>query len=290
MRSSPLYIALAIALAAGGLLPTAPAAAQTASAVRATAQSTMVLTGTIGITRDGSVDALQIDQADTISPAIASFVDGAVRGWHFKPVMVDGQQVAAKAPLRLRLQARPMPDGSAEVAIRDADFSRSDASTDSVTRLKLQPPSFPDEVFRMGGRGTALVLLKIDRRGTVADAVVEQVNLTVAGPEPAMVKIRRLLASSTLSAARRWTFTPPTTGPDKDRDFWVVRVPVYYAGLRESAKEKYGQWSAYIPGPKQVAPWRKDTAAGSDLLPAGGVYMVDSSRKGPELLTPLEQG
>jgi hypothetical protein len=40
-------------------------------------------------------------------------------------------------------------------------------------------------------------------------------------------------------------------------------------------------------------PWLKAdpiSQAGSDLLPEGGVYMVDAAKRGLRLLTPLEQG
>jgi len=56
-------------------------------------------------------------------------------------------------------------------------------------------------------------------------------------------------------------------------------------------RERYGRGDAYIPGPRQQAPWRADKALGADanadLLPQGGVFMADAARQGPQLLTQL---
>ena len=115
--------------------------------------------------------------------------------------------------------------------------------------------------------------------------------MTVVAPERAMARMRDILAKASISGARKWTFVPPTTGEDSTRDSWTVRVPVTFA-LNDNGNaqpERYGRWRAFIPGPRQAAPWRKPDAAGqagSDLLPAGGVYMVDGTQRGLRLLTP----
>jgi hypothetical protein len=110
----------------------------------------------------------------------------------------------------------------------------------------------------------------------------------VVGPERTMNQLRDVLAKASVRNARDWTFNPPTTGEDKDRDFWTVRVPVNYFFDKQS--ERYGRWAAYIPGPRQRAPWKtgeESLVAGTDLLPEGGVYMVGRAQEGPRLLTPL---
>lgn len=109
-----------------------------------------------------------------------------------------------------------------------------------------------------------------------------------------MAKLRDVLAKASINTARKWTFIPPSSGKDVTREFWSVRVPVNYAFSddRNAAAERYGRWRAFIPGPKQRAPWVTGDAAenGSDLLPEGGIYMVDGAKRGLRLLTPLEQG
>ena len=131
------------------------------------------------------------------------------------------------------------------------------------------------------------MLVKIVRDGKVADVIAERTNLTSVGPGRTMDMLRDVLAKASVKTARDWTFKPPTTGADKDNEFWTVRVPVSYAFDPKS--ERYGRWSAYIPGPRQQAPWKTgedEKATGGDLLPEGGVYMVGRN-DGPRLLTPL---
>ena len=175
------------------------------------------------------------------------------------------------------------------------DFSEYDPkATDSITQKRMPPPRYPEEAFRNGGQGDVLLLVKVARDGTVADVIAEQVNMTVVAPERTMARMRDIFAKASISAARKWTFSPPTTGEDSTRDSWTVRVPVTFAlnNSDNGQPERYGRWRAFIPGPRQAAPWRTPDGAGqagSDLLPAGGVYMVDGTQRGLRLLTPLAQ-
>ncbi|MBH1588360.1 energy transducer TonB [Stenotrophomonas maltophilia] len=299
MMRSPLFLALALAFSAGAPLLPSEAVAQNARAVRATAEMSMALSGSIDVAADGSVSALVLDQQAMLAPGIASFVEGTIRGWQFEPTLRDGKPVAVHAPLRVRLRGKEQDDGSYQVSMTSVDFSEYDPkATDSVTRKNMPPPRYPEDVFRSGGQGDVLLLVKVARDGTVADVIAEQVNMTVVAPERTLAKMRDLLAKASISGARKWTFVPPTTGENSTRDFWTVRVPVNFAlnsdtGSNGNAQpERYGRWRAYIPGPRQAAPWRKPDAAeqaGSDLLPAGGVYMVDGTQRGLRLLTPLAQ-
>lgn len=299
MMRSPLFLALALAFAAGAPLLPADAVAQNARAVRATAEMSMVLSGSIDVAADGSVSTLVLDQRAMLAPGIVSFVEGAIRGWQFEPTLRDGKPVAVHAPLRVRLRGKEQDDGNYQISMTSVDFSEYDPkATDSVTRKSLPPPRYPEDVFRNGGQGDVLLLVKVARDGTVADVIAEQVNMTVVAPERTLAKMRDILAKASVSGARKWTFVPPTTGEGSTRDFWTVRVPVNFAlnsdtGSNGNAQpERYGRWRAFIPGPRQAAPWRKPDAAGQaggDLLPAGGVYMVDGTQRGLRLLTPLAQ-
>lgn len=291
MRST-LFLALALAIGGGAAAIAPDAAAQTASAVRATAELSMVLTGTLDVAADGSVSRVVLDQRAALSPAMASFVDDTINGWRFEPTLRDGQAVVMHAPLRVRLLGKPSSDGSMQVRMTSVDFSEySPDATDGVTIGRMVPPRYPVAAFRAGAQGDVLLLVKVGRDGNVADVIAEQVNLGVVAPGRTMDQLRDLFSQASVSAARKWTFTPPTTGPDKDRADWTVRVPVLFAigGRSKSSAEAYGVWKAFIPGPRQSAPWHQRDAAqqGSDLLPAGGVYMVDSANRGLRLLTPL---
>ncbi|MCI1149756.1 energy transducer TonB [Stenotrophomonas maltophilia] len=295
MMRSPLFLALALAFSASAPLLPADAVAQNARAVRATAEMSMALSGSIDVAADGSVSKLVLDQRAMLAPGIASFVEGAIRGWQFEPTLHDGKPVAVHAPLRVRLRGKEQNDGSYQISMTSVDFSEYDPkATDSVTQKHMPAPRYPEDVFRNGGQGDVLLLVKVARDGTVADVIAEQVNMTVVAPERTMAKMRDLLAKASIGGARKWTFVPPTTGEDSTLDSWTVRVPVTFAlnNSDNGQPERYGRWRAFIPGPRQAAPWRKPDAieqAGSDLLPAGGVYMVDGTQRGLRLLTPLAQ-
>ncbi|WP_369039310.1 energy transducer TonB [Stenotrophomonas maltophilia] len=296
MMRSPLLLALALAVGTAAGLASAGATAQTARAVRATAEASMVLTGNIDVAADGTVSGLVLDQRDAIAPAIATFVDGTIRRWQFEPFLVDGVASPKHAPMRVRLLGRSRDDGALDVRMVSVDFSEYDGNAiDAVTVDRMTPPRYPEAAFRAGAQGEVTLLVKVGRTGTVADVVAEQVNLGVVARERDMQKMRDLLAKASTSEARRWTFRPPTSGEDRDRAFWTLRVPVTFE-LRErhdaAPGPSYGRWKAYIPGPRQAAPWPtgEDAAqVGSDLLPAGGVYMVDSANRGLRLLTPLSK-
>ncbi len=141
----------------------------------------------------------------------------------------------------------------------------------------------------MGATGELTLLVQIGRDGLVKEVAVEQVNLRVLMPEPQMRRVRDLFARSSIDAAKRWEFDPPTTGDRADDATWTVRVPVNYLHHQERG-ERYGKWQAYVPGPKSPARWNykgKGTAADNgDLLAEGGVYLAGVSN-GPKLLTPL---
>ncbi|HDS1655763.1 TPA: energy transducer TonB [Stenotrophomonas maltophilia] len=296
MMRSPLFLALALAAGAGTPLLAGEASAQTARAVRATAEMSMVLSGHIEITPEGEVSSLVLDQKSALTPSIASFVEGTIGGWRFEPTLRDGKAVAARAPMRVRLRGTQMADGGYQVSMTSVDFSEYDPkATDSVTRKQMAPPRYPEDAYRNGAQGEVLLMVKVARDGTVADVIAEQVNMAVVGPERAMAKMRDILAKASISSARSWTFNPPTTGESSTHDSWTVRIPVSFAlgNDRNAGQERYGRWRAFIPGPRQAAPWRERRSieqAGSDLLPEGGVYMVDGAKRGVRLLTPLEQG
>ncbi|MEG2804877.1 energy transducer TonB [Stenotrophomonas sp.] len=289
MRTSHI-LSLALAMGGAGMAMMPQAQAQSRQAVREQAEASMVLTGEIDIGTEGQVEGFRMDKRDQVHAGIAGFVEETVRTWRFQPVQVDGKAVQARSPVSIRLGGRINPDGTQKVTLLAASFERyDDNATDSVTRLKLPPPAYPEDVYYAGGRGDVLLLLQIGRDGKVLDVATEQVNLRTIATEPNMRRMRDKLSRVSMGAARKWTFKVPTTGEDKDDASWTVRVPVRFA-FNDGREERYGKWDAYIPGPRQQAPWRADKALlddDGDLLPAGGVFMADAARKGPRLLTPL---
>jgi len=286
-----LALALACATVTAPMLAT-PAGAQSRAEIRKTVEASMVLTGTMDITPTGAVEALHLDKEDEVDASALESARKLVSGWRFEPVIRDGKAVPARAPVRMRLLAQQTGDGGLSISVASAKFddgSETEIRTDSVQARKLTPPKFPEKLFYMGGLGEVTLLLEIGRDGRPQNVAVEQVNLRVILREHLMKRVRDGFMKASVDAAKRWEFDIPTTGEYADAESWTVRIPVNYGTSREAA-ERYGQWQAYVPGPKFPAEWNykgKGTAEDNgDLLAEGGVYMAGIS-KGPKLLTPL---
>ncbi|MEN5425013.1 energy transducer TonB [Stenotrophomonas pennii] len=288
MRTS-LFLGVVLALGAGGALVPVDASAQNARAARAQTEGSMVLSGSIDIAPDGSVEGFTLKNEDRIEPYIQDFLKQNVARWRFEPVLREGRAVAAKTPVNLRLVARRASGEGMDVVLSSANFRNFDPkASDAVAIDRMPPPSFPRELMEMGGAGEVQLLLRVARDGTVDDVIAEQVNAYVAGSARAMQRMRDVMARSAVTAARKWAFIAPTTGASVDDPFWTVRVPVrfFYGGNGD----RYGKWQVYIPGPKHSAPWKVNDVAADDapdMLPDGGVYMVGVDN-GPKLLTPLQ--
>jgi len=288
-----LVLALALTVLAPGV-----ASASGPAAVRKQMEASMLVTGAVVIERDGRVSAWELDRPDRLPKAVTDLVAKSAAAWRFDPVMVDGDVVRAKARMSLRVVATPHDDDSFEVTIRSGHFGYdalgagerdTAADTDSVAAVRMQPPTYPKKALDANRRGTVSLVLRSGREGRVTDAFAEQVNLRVVAAEGQMERMRQTLIRPALVAARKWTFEIPTTGDEADDDHWLVRVPVEYqiSGEKEAG---YGEWQAYVPGPRQTAPWSADAPGhgqSPDALVAGRIY-----QEGRELtlLTPLGEG
>lgn len=267
------------------LLATAAVAMAVPQRVREQSEASMVLTGEIRVDAEGKVTGYAIDHEDKVPGYVLSSIAKWVPDWRFKPVLVDGQAVSARAKMTLRMLAKPTGDDSIQVSIVGSSFGDGDAKeSDQVQTVQMKPPVYPNDVIVAGGQGTAYLVLKIARDGSVEDVVVERVNLTVYSSKPQMKKFRSRLGSAAANAARRWKFKPPTTGELADKPFWSVRIPVGFS-IGEEKEAEYGQWVAYLPGPSQRAPWLEADDIGNDALVAGTVQTVGT---GMVLLSTLE--
>lgn len=283
-----MYRILLLALLAAPLvvLP-ADVQAQTARQARGEVEASMLVTGHVDIDREGRVTAHTLDRQDDLPDYVVDLVGSTIAGLAFEPVVDQGQPALARAKMSLRLVAAQADDGKMTVRVRSAHFGEEYSEDDatSVRYANMRPPRYPDDVLRMGGKGTVYLLLKVGRDGGVEDVLAEQVNLTALGNARQMETVRTRLADAAVKGARNWTFTPPTEGEAAGKEHWVIRVPVEYTlgGDRETA---YGQWAAYHPGTRHSPDWARPTPAGfsPDALMAGGVTPETSRFK---LLTPL---
>ena len=270
-------------------------------AVREQAESSMLVTGMVLVDAGGSVEGWEIDQREKLPDYVVNLVERSAPVWKFEPALVDGRPHAVKARMSLRLVAEKLDNDNYRIAISNGYFGREaldskarraldreEAPSDRVASRVMRPPGYPETALQMGARGTVYLVVRIGRDGAVEDVAVEQVNLRVVGSENQMRRLRDMLSKPAVVAARKWTFTVPTTGESADQDYWLVRVPVDYEFAGE--KPRYGQWQAYIPGPYQRHPWHEDDADADrspDALADGGIY---EAGRGLKLLTPLQQG
>lgn len=256
--------------------------------VQARVEGSMIVTGTLGVSAQGTVLGYTLDHPEKLPPVVVNLIARSLPGWTFRPLLQGGKPVAAKTSMSLRLVARPIGGGKYEVAVHSAYFG--DQST-GVELVGPHPsPRYPSEAAQEMASGITYVMLRIDRAGHVADAFVEKVDMRVIASEEELDKTRKLLAGASLQALRQWNFTP--ADPSDREPFRVVLVPVSYELSdrgRPLSPEVYGQWQSYVPGAVEPAPWvdqDKAFTSGADAFPADGIY-------GPSklsLLTPLDRG
>lgn len=264
------------------LLLALPTSAQTARAARKQAESSVRVTGNVVIGTDGTVQEQALETP--LSPKLQEFVTQAIQQWRFEPVKVEGAVVRAKVPMSLRLVAHQAEDGSFSVRIVGTHFG-ADSPEGRPKLIPKNPPKFPVNLMRAGIGGKVFLVVQVGADGNVRNVDAEQVNLYVAGTEQQMQIVRKQLADASISAARKWKFTPPTEGPDVGKESWLARVPVSFT--MGNGRLKAGQWETYIPGPRNVnIPWAQEklkTAGSPDALPNSGVFSLGQDVK---LLTP----
>lgn len=275
-------IGLALLLAAACVAATAQAGNERAA--RKQIESSLLLKGTITIARDGSVMAHTLDSTDALGDALAKFVDASIDKWHFAPVEVGGKVVNAKVLMSLRLIANQGADGKMTVRIANTHFGSSadGPASGDVRSTELAPPKYPETALRSGGKGTVYLIAQVGRDGAVMNVDAEQVNLRVVGSERDMALMRKLFTDAAVRAARRWTFTPPTTGVSANEDSWLVRIPVTFViGDKGTKVPTQAGWDSYVPGPRNMdMPWAREQlkmAGSPDALPEGGVYPLRQS-------------
>ena len=270
-------LALVVLLAAGSVLATGP------RGVRETAEASMLVTGTVDIEPDGRVSGYRLDRVDELPPAVVDLVTKAAGAWRFEPVLVDGVAAPARTSMSLRLVARQLDEDQYVAEVRSAKFG--EVPSGQMPRNGVRtPPRYPGSMLAAGVSGTVYLVARFGIDGTVEDVIAEQVNLKVVAGENQMRIYRRTLAQASIAAARKWTFVPPTDGLAAGETHWSVRVPVSFNIGRDS-KPEYGQWQAYVPGPRQEIPWISEDEHGfsPDALAAGGIYPL--GQHGPRLLT-----
>lgn len=256
--------------------------------VRKQTELSMLVIGQIVIERDGKVQEYVLDDAAKLPPIVPQLLDKATGHWQFDPIVIDGKSIRARTAMSVRLVAKPLDDGRFDVRVAAANFGKPAEGEFLTSSEPLKPPMYPQAAARSGVGGTVYVVVRVGRDGKVEDAMAEQVNLRVVDTEGGMKRWRGMMADAALDRARTWTFVPPTKGEEVDEPFWLARVPIDFL-LHEQKPTEPGKWEAYIPGPRESAPWLggMDASLGADAVAGSGIFPV---KGGPRLLSPLDGG
>ncbi|MGO4221294.1 energy transducer TonB [Lysobacter sp. TAF61] len=255
------------------------------AAVRKQVESTLLVAGMIDIEPDGSVSGYTLDRGAELPPVVTALLDKATPGWKFEPVEIAGKPARVRTAMSVRLVARRAATGDGfDVRIAAGNFGNPNEEG-SLASASLKPPAYPMDAASAGVYGTVYLIVRIGRNGNVEDAIAEQVNMKVIDSEAGLERWRRVLAKAAVRGASAWTFTPPTRGDEVDAPFWLARVPVDFVA-HDAKPLKYGEWEAYVPGPRQSAPWigAMDTSLGADAVANGAIQPLGT---GPKLLTPI---
>lgn len=269
---------------------TATAGSYGPGAARKQVEASMLLTGMIVVDPQGGVSEHVIDHPEKVEKGVLDFMHASVAQWKFEPVRVDGKPVSIRNKMSIRLIAKDVGDGKYNVRIGGADFQPFKTETGTeIAENSLTPPKYPVYAQRAGVQGTVYLVLRVGRDGKVTDVATEQVNLKIVASASDMRHWRSVLAASATKVAKAWAFTPPSKGEQATLASWSVRVPVDYRFYGERG-EGYGEWDAYVPGPRESIPWQDWTdqpGYSPDALVAdGGAYPVGGNN-GLRLLTPL---
>lgn len=232
-------------------------------AVRKQIESSLLVSGWIDIDATGHVERFEVDQRDKVPDSVLSLLGDRIPQWAFEPVLVDDRPTKARTNMSVRVVVKRIDDDQYGISVRSADFSGDKASSEeTVTSRSLRPPSYPVDAVRSNVQGTVYLVLKIGLDGAVQDAVVEQVNLRVAGSDSQMTRARALLSDSALAATKRWSFNVPAGDGDEASSFRSVRVPVDYM-LGTGRKTGYGNRTptSWAPGSKRRGSWKTSILA-----------------------------
>lgn len=242
--------------------------------------ASMLLSGHIVVSPQGTVRSYAIDHADQVPTVVMQQLARAIPRWRFVPVTLQGKPVTARSTMHVRMVARPLGNHRYRLRVGSAEFGDGRHGTAATFRFDMHGrPIYPLDLSQQRVSGTVYLVMRIDPAGRVDRIAAEQVNLRTRGPDPLMKRWRRELARSAMTSARHWTFTVPTEGPRAGRDHWVVRVPVTYR-LREVGRAPrfhYGEWIGYIPGPRQHIPWLhadERSRTGADALADGHIAVA----------------
>ena len=244
--------------------------------------ASMLLTGYVDISPDGSVRDYAMDHPEKIPPAVRGVVKQTVSGWRFK-VKVTGK-VIARARMSLRMVAKPLDRMKYSVGVEGVQFADDSAApAATLYERKTTPPHYPADALSLRTAANVYVVVRIGRDGRVVDAGAEQVNLTTDCPPMTRAALENQFANASVRAVRQWTFHVPSTGPEANAPYWDARARVHFDLIENGGSvpsHAYGAWQPYLPGARRTLPWLKSKsmlASAPDAIPDGQPSLLDGA-------------
>ena len=274
-----------VALAVGALA----ASAVHAEDVSKIAEASMLVTGTVELNADGSVQGYALDHQEKLPAPVVDLIQRNVPSWKFQFSATQTSMV--KESMSLRIVAKETDEKHTTLGIAGVQFDDMHGQSDEYAHsLDRVTPIFPQFSLKNGISGRVYLLVRVGREGKVADIAAEQVNLRKYIPQANMDVYRHDLAKAAIAAVRQWTFSVPTSGRWAQSPYWFIRVPVNFHIANENldlnSGDEYGSWEIYIPGPRQNIPWVTDKrllAEAADTAPDGTIHQLGAS---PQLASP----
>jgi hypothetical protein len=254
-------------------------------------EASMTVSGSLTVDEKGNVMSHAVDHPEQLPPGVMQAINQTLPTFRFQPALRNGLAHAVDAKMSLRVVANQIDPDRFAVRIRSARFTESDTPPGEQISVKSKASmqSMMQAAIRADVGGTVYVALRIDRGGNVIEAQTQQVNLRLRTVpiERDRRRARDILARATVAAVRKFTFNIPTSGPHaSDAEFTGV-LPVSY--MLGTSPPQYGQWDAYVPGPRESITWLddKENASSSEAVPAGTFAQAGTALT---LLTPLGGG
>ena len=239
-------------------------------------EASMLISGVVNINADGSVRDYTLDHPEKLAAPVTNVVQQTVQRWKFQfattPTGITSQKIS------MRLVAHMVDDQHASIRVAGTAFDDAQAADGENMQYKDRPHvDYPREALSEGAWGTVYLLVRIGKDGLVQEVSEEQTNLGTFAPAADMARYRQHLASAAIKAAHQWTFIVPTKGKAAEQPYWLVRVPVNFAPAGQMPADEYGQWKAYVPGPRQSIPWLHETQLAHespDTVPNGTLHAL----------------
>lgn len=284
MRAVGLVVALTWLLA-GPVFASSDAPAAPAATAKLESAVIMRVDAKIVIEPGGTLGDVKFDTP--LDPVLQAALERVIRGWRFKPVLIDGVARRANTSMRVVLAALGQ-DKELRIVVDSVDFPMAsspgavlaDGQLALITSNRLTPPRYPPAQFQAGVTAKILLGIRVTPEGRVGEiASMQSMLLQTRQGEKANLRSIRMFEAAATAAAKQWTFKVPDSTAPRTAEQMTIAVPVTFSvGYDLDAP---GQWLAVVRVPKQRLPWLPPTADGLNLnvasVAGGGVSPLSSA-------------